>query len=543
MYFQTLIEFVGHVVYCFTRSVAEHYDFDEAVESAHLFEYDPLTDTGLEWYGHPIDGEIIYQEYSNKNATTLDYLSSGRTDARMLNAIATESDEGLYHEPLDDQGMAWKRLRPSLLCSLWKSFYFGFLISILGAIAVGTVSIVVYYLSYQTLLKCESYSIKFIPEKLQWMRTISEVIFCSLYFYWFFLNCLFYFRPFQISGMKLKLCLLCLAFYTLDAIYRICFQAFGITRTKLTPKEKVPLIVLFLLCVCLQACVIVKHFCGGPRKTQVKLLFILTTPVTLSYITAVLISYFIYPAFNKEDRSGKMIIAIFTPLITVVVKGISRICIQRLSRISHPGTSFVLLVPLYLGSAVMLRLLQLDLGLNQKFKSVVVIGVIHGIAEVIERSTMVFIDHICHQIFEKRRVPWGGFRTPRRERLAADIAIMSMLYESIAIISVNGFLYFYEYFYSSDNSPLQLLQSFAITTSVPLAIEWFFTSLSIMIETRYQNMPIIAVWRKAWKRHILVAVINSVLVTIWASTYLFIAIKETLTDHKHHNCDMPFTKL
>lgn len=70
-----------------------------------------------------------------------------------------------------------------------------------------------------------------------------------------------------------------------------------------------------------------------------------------------------------------------------------------------------------------------------------------------------------------------------------------------------------------------------------------FTSLSIMIETRYQNMPIIAVWRKAWKRHILVAVINSVLVTIWASTYLFIAIKETLTDHKHHNCDMPFTKL
>lgn len=191
MYFQTFIEFVGHVVYCFTRSVAEHYDFDEAVESAHLFEYDPLTDTGLEWYGHPIDGEIIYQEYSNKNATTLDYLSSGRTDARMLNAIATESDEGLYHEPLDDQGMAWKRLRPSLLCSLWKSFYFGFLISILGAIAVGSVSIVVYYLSYQTLLKCESYSIKFIPEKLQWMRTISEVIICSLYFYRFFLNCLF----------------------------------------------------------------------------------------------------------------------------------------------------------------------------------------------------------------------------------------------------------------------------------------------------------------------------------------------------------------
>lgn len=542
MYFQTVVEFIGHVVYCFTRSVAEHYDFNEVEESAHLFEYDPLNDTGLEWYSHPIDGEIIYQEYSNKNVTTLDYLSSGRTDARLLNAIAAESDEDPYHEPLEDRGMAWKRLRPPLLSSLWKSFYFGFLISIFGAIIVGSVSIVICYLSYQTVLKCESYSIKFIPEKLQWMRTISEVIICSFYFYWFFLNCLFYFRPFQVFGIKLKLCLLCLAFYTVDVIYRICFQAFGITHTKLTPKQKVPLVVLFCLNVYLQSCVIVKRFCGGPRKTQLKLLFILTTPVVLSYITAVLIAYFIYPAFNKEDRSGKMVIAIFTPLITVFVKGVSRVCIQRLSRISHPGTSFVLLVPLYLGSAVMLRLLQLDLGLNKKFKFVVVIGVIHGIAEVIERSTMVFMDHLCHQVLEKRRVPWGGFRTPRRERLAADIAIMSMFYESIAIISVNGFLYFYEHFYASDDPPLQLLQSFAISTSVPLAIEWFFTSLSITIETRYQNMPIMAVWQKAWKRHILVAVINSVVITIWASTYLFIAIKETLTDQKHRNCDMPFTK-
>ena len=537
------MEFVAHMVYSFTRSVAEHYDFDEE-ESAHLFEYDPLNDTGLEWYSQPIDGEIIYQEYRNKDATTLDYLSSSSLNARVLNACSTDIEEQMHSTALEDRGMAWKRLRPSLARSLWKSFYFGFLISIASAIVVGIVSILIFYLSYQTLLKCESYSIKSIPEKLQWMRTISEVVICSLYFYCFFLDTLFYFRPFQISGIKLKLCLLCLAFYTVDAIYRISFQALGITRTKLTPKEKLPLVVLFFLCSFLQVWIIVKHFCRGPRKTQCKLLFLFTTPIVSTYATAVLIAYLIYPAFNKEpDKSRKMIIAIFTPLITVVVKGVSRVCIQRLSRISHPGTSFVLLVPLYCGSAVMLRLLQLDLGLNKKFNWVVIIGVIHGIAEVIERSTMVFIDHMCHQVLEKRRVSWGGFRTPRRERLAADITIMSMLYESSAIISVNGFLYFYEYFYAGNASPLQLIQSFAISTSVPLAIEWFFTSLSVAIETRYQNMPIMAVWREAWKRHILVALINIVLITVWVSTYLFIAIKETLTDTKHRNCDMPFTKL
>ena len=158
---------------------------------------------------------------------------------------------------------------------------------------------------------------------------------------------------------------------------------------------------------------------------------------------------------------------------------------------------------------------------------------------------MVLIDHFYNQVLEKTRIPLGGFRTPRRERLTADISIMSMLYESSAVISVNGFLYLYQYFYTSDNSPLQLLQSFAIKTSVPLVIEWFFTSVSIAIETRYQNMPIMAVWRKQWRRHIIVAVINCTAVTVWACTYLFLIVKVRFCfsgkclDH----CEMPFSKL
>ena len=81
----------------------------------------------------------------------------------------------------------------------------------------------------------------------------------------------------------------------------------------------------------------------------------------------------------------------------------------------------------------------------------------------------------------------------------ADIAIISMLSESTAIVSVNGFLLLYKFIYFQNNSLLKLLQSFAITTSVPLAIEWFFTSVSLAIETHYQNMPVMAVWRRRWK--------------------------------------------
>ena len=154
---------------------------------------------------------------------------------------------------------------------------------------------------------------------------------------------------------------------------------------------------------------------------------------------------------------------------------------------------------------------------------------------------MVFIDHLCHQLVVRRSsAPWGSFRTPRRERLMADITIMSMLFESAAIVSVNGFLYLYQYVYL--NKPLlSLLQRFAIHTSVQLVIEWFFTSVSLAIETRYQNIAVMAVWQKRWKRHTLVAIVNAVPIAIWTGTNLLVVVHGRFHELLNQTCKMPFT--
>ena len=165
------------------------------------------------------------------------------------------------------------------------------------------------------------------------------------------------------------------------------------------------------------------------------------------------------------------------------------ICVQRLWNITHLGYSYVLLAPLYFLLAIMFRILQADL---DSLESIAILGIIHGFAEVVERSTVVIIDHICHQLCRRESSPWGRFRTPRRERLMADITIRSMLYKSIAIVSVNSFLHLYQLIFLENDSVLTLLRSFVIRTSVPLVIEWFFTSVYLAIETRYQNMA--AIW-------------------------------------------------
>ena len=192
----------------------------------------------------------------------------------------------------------------------------------------------------------------------------------------------------------------------------------------------------------------------------------------------------------------------------------------------------------------MFRVLQADLG---SLQSIATLGIIHGIAKVIERSTMVLIDHLLNRLWKLRTpAPWGSFRTPRCERLMADIAIMSMQYESAAIVSVNGALYLYKFIYTEKNSYVNLLQSFAINTSVPLIIEWFFNSLSLAIETRYQNMPVMAIWNRQWKRHIIVAIFNTVFVALCTSTdtviFLNGNIKRSVGQvNLNQTCKIPFT--
>ena len=134
------VEVCGKIIYNFTKSVAEHYNFDEAEHASDLFGYSPLEDRGTEWYCQPV-GEVIYQEYRNVEATTGDYLTSGpRINARLIDASSTEDNE---ETPLvtEDRAMAWKRLRPSILRTMWNSLLFGFLMSILAAGVVGMLSI------------------------------------------------------------------------------------------------------------------------------------------------------------------------------------------------------------------------------------------------------------------------------------------------------------------------------------------------------------------------------------------------------------------
>ena len=522
----TLMEVFGHIVVSFTRGVTEHYNPEEPEFTAESFGYDHFESTGREWNYLPVD-EFIYQEYPVR--------SCPRQHIRFLEACSLDENEETKDEQDEDKEMAWKQLRPSALRTVCQSTYIGALISLLTASIIGSLYMLISYVSYQTILNCQFHQKESIPMKIQWIRTLSDLTGVAFLYMLFFVGMLFLFRPYQLKGVKTKLILVAFLLFCLDALYRVLLQSFGISHSRLSVFQKIPLNVMFLLSVCWQVYLLTNHF--RELSNRCHLFLKMTTPSCFTFALAIFIASFIYPMYNKQNEKGKLLIALFSPLIAIVFKVISRLCVQRLWNITHPGYSYVLLVPLYFGSAVMFRVMQADL---DNIKSIVILGIIHGAVEVIERSTMVLIDHICHVIWKRRSAPWGSFRTPRRERLMADIAIISMLYESTAIVSVNGFLYLYQFIYLQNSSLLTLLQEFAIHTSVQLVIEWFFNSVSLAIETRYQNMAVMAVWQRRWKRHIIVAIACLVPLALWTTTNLIEIVHGRFDDSEDHSCKIPF---
>ena len=200
-------------------------------------------------------------------------------------------------------------------------------------------------------------------------------------------------------GVKRKRFLVSFVFYVLDVAYRIALQALGISRSELTLLQIVPTNVLIFLSLGVQCWVLTRRFfrAVGSRKLTTFLWIIGSRAFPL--IVGILFSGFIYTAYDKQDKRGKISIAVFTPLS-------SRLFLQCLWRRSRPGKTVVFLAPLYYGSAVALRLLQVDLN---SLKAVALIGVIHGVAEVIERSVIVLIDYIYHQIYKRWRLSWESF--------------------------------------------------------------------------------------------------------------------------------------
>ena len=99
-------------------------------------------------------------------------------------------------------------------------------------------------------------------------------------------------------------------------------------------------------------------------------------------------------------------------------------------------------------------------------------------------------------------------------RFVADMSIQMILGESTSLIAAVGFFQIYKFIYSGQKA-LSVITEFFTRVSIAISIDFGFNSLSFWLQMSYMNVAIDRVWKKSWRKHMVIAFIVTALTMLY----------------------------
>ena len=458
----------------------------------------------------------------------------------------------------DDSKMGWKRSRPpTWRLSLWKAMKHAFCIQILGGVALGSLVIVILVIDFNTFDLC--YDVKSknwtaIPKRIQAVMVTADTTEAYLIQLWSFLVVLTMFGWRLIK--ELNLLFLNLLGASLDTCYRLYLQVYGIFYE---PWRSVPPSGLFLLLLLMNSLIIGRDIAMKSEternkriKKAIKVSAMLVAQFAFGIPITYCLVYVLIPLYGEVSETYRAIIAGALPLVAAIPKVIVRLAAQRIDFL-HPGDSYVLLNGLYSTTAIVFRVMQAELTSLGLF---ILLSFAHGAIDLLERLTIVIRDYAWYFIYKKLKrdssetlLRANQFRSPRSMRLVADMSIQMILGESTSLVAAVGFIQLFNFMYnrsdaSSASTNMVFITQFFIRVSIAISIDFVFNSFSIWLQMSYLNIAVVRVWRKKWRKHMLVAFILTAMTLCYFTSHLFAVVKAKNTSGviMDVSCRGPFSK-
>lgn len=461
--------------------------------------------------------------------------------------------------PDDDSKMAWKRSRPEKWwMSLWKAMKHAFYIQIVGGMALGSLAILILILDFNSVDLCfdkQSTNWKALTKRTQAVIVTAATSEAYVVQMWTFLVVLVMFGWPVIK--KLNLLTLNLLGAFLDSCYRLYLQVYG---NYMVSWRSLPLNGLFVSLLLMNSLLLGREVAKNnealtTRRSKIKKTLKVSAMLTAQFAFGIPITFYLVykliPLYREANETIRVIIAGGLPLLTAIPKVIVRLAAQRID-FFHPGDAHVLLSVLYYASAIVFRVMQADLTSLRLF---IALSFAHGAVDLLERVTIVLRDYFWYFIYKKLKrdgretfIAANKFRTPRSMRFIADMSIQIILGESTALIAAVGFIQLFKFMYSpetSSSSNVQFVTQFFVRVSIALSIDFFFNSFSFWLQMSYLNVAVVRVWKKKWRKHMLVAFILTAVTLCYFTTHLFAVVeaKNTAGAKKPaFNCTRPFAK-
>ena len=461
----------------------------------------------------------------------------------------------------DDSKMGWKRsCPPKWRMSLWKAVkdvFQVFCIQILGGVALGSLAILILVLDFNSVDLCYEEKLhghwNSIPPKIQAIIVTGDTTETYVVQLWSFLLIITMFGWRLVKKLNLLILNLLAAF--LDTCYRLYLQVYGIYDKSW---RSFPLNALFLIIVLMNSILVGREIANSSEtersrklRKAIKVSAILAAQLAFGIPIAFGLVYGLIPFYGRQSEINRAVIAGALPLVTALPKVIVRLAAQRIDFI-HPGDAHILLIVLYTASAIVFRVMQAELTSLQLF---ILLSFAHGAVDLIERLTIVVRDYLWYFIYTKiKRDPNAEailsaerFRTPRSMRFIADMSIQMILGESTALIAAVGFIQVYSFMYNNNEpsfADMHLITDFFIRVSIALSIDFVFNSFSFWLQMSYLNVAVVRVWKKKWRKHLVVALILTSVTMCYFTPYLFAVVRDKHSGEtmRHFNCTGPFSR-
>ena len=127
----------------------------------------------------------------------------------------------------------------------------------------------------------------------------------------------------------------------------------------------------------------------------------------------------------------------------------------------------------------------------------------------------------------------------------ADMSIQMILFESTSLIAAVGFIQLYNFMYNRNDASSASITQFFIRVSIAISIDFVFNSFSFWLQMSYLNIAVVRVWRKKWRKHMLVAFILTAMTLCYFTSHLFAVVKAKNTSGviiANISCKGPFSK-
>ena len=454
-----------------------------------------------------------------------------------------ESTNQIYHEydPPRLQGVSasWKVARPTFLGSWYRCVYQSFILTVIYGAAMAVIMTSVSWLDLNLAGICYQFNGNWykMPHDVQNIRLTSQVVKAIIVQWW----PMSVFLP--VFGWKLVKQLNLLPWTMLasfiDANYRLFLHVYQMyNRTWSAYAMNAVFGINLLLC----SYRIASHYRQATRQS-LQFALKLGAQFYMSFPTVLMFNYLILPYFQALPENSKAVIASLSPALWIIPKAVARLCSQNIEGVSRPGTSVLFLIIVYIVPPIIIRILQAKL---HGFWVYFGLCIVHGIASTFDKITLPLQDYILKKCCAKRHHV-SKHRKPNASRLLADLAIISIIAESSAIISSSAIIQILRYYYGRDDNGekyrvVTLLEAGSWRAATGMIVEFLFNTIAIKIQTYYYNIPVIRVWktRKWWMIAMFLLHIFIGMFYMGEYTYDAVRSKNMFSKNMTEKCTKPF---